>query len=298
MSLPNFIIAGAPKCGTTALWSYLNEHPEVCMARIKEPHFFSKLNGQLEQGLKNFGPIRSGRFRKGFKWYESLFNHKRDAKALGEASTHYFSAIDSANLIKETLPKVRLIIILRDPVKRLYSHYWQEYKLGLNFPDFDMMVRNNHPRFQWYCFISSYSVHLERFYSTFSEDQIMVLLLDDLIKNPIQMFCKVCHFIGVDSTYIPSNLGKKFNQQTLPKLRSIEKFFATAQESYIADKIPDRFRSYIGILRRTLSRINSVPHQYPMMPHFIKGELANRFEQDVEFVENLIGRNLNDWKMA
>ena len=160
MSLPTFIIAGAPKCGTTALWNYLNEHPEVCMARIKEPRFFSQMPGELDKKTIGSGPLRSGYFNRGINWYQSLFDSCQQLKARGEASTYYFSAIDSPILIESLIPKVRLIFILRDPVKRLYSHYWQEYKLGLGMPSFEDMVRDNHPRFQYYSYVSSYKINL------------------------------------------------------------------------------------------------------------------------------------------
>ena len=127
--LPTFIIAGAGKSGTTALWAYLNQHPEICMSRIKEPMFFTNLLG-YRQGGSIEAPVYEGRYKSGLEWYEKLFAKCCQKRALGEASTAYMYAKDAAGLIKKTLPEVKLIFLLRNPVDRLYSNYWQERKYG------------------------------------------------------------------------------------------------------------------------------------------------------------------------
>jgi hypothetical protein len=158
------------------------------------------------------------------------------------------------------------------------------------------MVKKNHPRFQWYSFISSYKIHLEKYYSNFKEDQILILLMDDLKENRLEIYQKVCHFIGVDGNYFPSIIGKRLNQQTLPKTRAIEKLLTTAQQSRLADRIPDRFRSSLGMLRGMVSKINSKYNQYPLMPATIRSDLLERFETHIVFVENLLDRKLNSWR--
>jgi hypothetical protein len=140
LSIPDFIIAGAPKCGTTALASFLNEHPGVCMCYIKEPRFFTKMKGDMETTITGDGPRLSGTFDNGYEWYASLFKNALEGQKTGEASTVYFANADSAKLIYDHNPNMKLILMLRHPVKRLYSHYWQEYKLGFNFPSFEQMV--------------------------------------------------------------------------------------------------------------------------------------------------------------
>jgi len=107
MPLPTFIIPGAPKADTTSLWGYLNEHPRVCMARIKEPHFFARYRGELEEGIPRPGAKRFVHFKKGIEWYEGLYASCGNALARGGASTEYFSAPDSAELINEWVPGVK-----------------------------------------------------------------------------------------------------------------------------------------------------------------------------------------------
>jgi hypothetical protein len=296
MSLPTFIIPGAPKCGTTALWYHLNDHPEVCMASIKEPRFFSKMQGELENGIIGTGPIRSGNFNKGFEWYKKLFGTCSEAKAIGEASTYYFSAIDSAKLIKKFVPEIRLIFLLRDPVYRTYSHYWEEYKLGWGLPDFEDMFNDDHPRFRYYCYISSYKIHLERFFSYFSSDQITIFLDKDLREDPHKLVKEAYKFIGVDHDYIPSSIGRNFNIHKLPKIRSLARLITISSNTKFADSIPDVIRFRIRKWRKAISNLNSRPNQYPPIPRHIRYEMVKRFEDDILFVEKILNRNLSIWR--
>ncbi|MEQ8530676.1 MAG: sulfotransferase domain-containing protein, partial [Imperialibacter sp.] len=128
-SFPDFIIAGAPKCGTTALYAILNQHPLISMSKVKEPVFFSRTPGVVKSNLAEYGPNLSGRFDYGMSWYSSLFE-KGPNKIFGEASTLYFINDDSPKLIFDHAPKVKFIFMVRDPVERIYSHYWQDMKLG------------------------------------------------------------------------------------------------------------------------------------------------------------------------
>lgn len=299
MTMPTFIIGGAPKSGTTALWYYLNAHPDVNLGKNKEIRFFSNVNkGALSTGLTTFGPIRPGLYSKGLKWYESFFDDSKQYKAYGEASTHYFSAHDSASLIKKDIPNVKLIFMLRDPVARLYSHYWEEYKMGIDMPDFETMVKNNHPRFQWYSFISSYKVNLERFLLNFSEHQILVLIMDDLKNSPNDVFRSVCNFLNIDNMEIPVELNKKYNQQTAPRNRNLEKIITYTQNSTIAQNLPLKIREKLGVIRRKLSAANAINYDYPKLSNETRSFLIKPFIEDVKFVETFIGRNLDKWRIA
>ncbi|RLF35719.1 MAG: sulfotransferase, partial [Thermoplasmata archaeon] len=102
--LPNFVIAGPPKSGTTSLLFYLERHPDVFV--INEPHFFSR------------------NYEKGIEWYESLFEKHKKEKAVGEKSPSYFFDPKVPLRIKKHIPDVKLIFIFRDPIKRAYSEYW------------------------------------------------------------------------------------------------------------------------------------------------------------------------------
>ena len=110
--LPNFLIIGAAKCGTTSLYYQLKQHPQVFMPDTKEPTFFSERE--------------RGQWKRGLEWYESLFAARNNEIALGEASTSYSKASayeDAPRLIAATIPEVRLIYLIRDPIAQILSNY-------------------------------------------------------------------------------------------------------------------------------------------------------------------------------
>jgi len=297
MSLPTFIIPGAHKSGTTALWAYLDEHPQICMSRPKEPHFFTKVEGVLGTGVKKPGYRRPLTWNRGLAWYKSLFQDCGNVPFRGEASADYFSAPDSPALIKAFIPDVRLVILLRDPVDRLYSHYWHDQRLGYDFPDFEMSVRENHLIFQYYFDISRYRMHLENFFAEFSMDQTLILLHSDLNKEPVETLRKVYRFIGCDPDFLPSSIGKRFNPQMRPKFRRLERMINEFRCLPIIQSLPDRYRRRLGEIRQYVSKAWMVTvSSYPPMRGDLRRELIRRMEPDIRYVEKLLDRDLGSWR--
>ena len=292
---PLFIIGGAPKCGTTALWDYLNEHPQVGMASIKEPRFFSKAEGNTDLSKDAYGPRLPGTFSRGFQWYEELFPNS-DALVFGEASTVYFGDETSPKLIKDNVPDARLIFLLREPVARLYSHYWQEFKLGWDLPDFYELYQSNHPRFQYYCQVSAYQRNLKRYFTYFPKEQILILLQEDLVERPKEVFSVVCDHIGIDNQFQPSSLGKQFNKQQAPRSRILAKYVSSLQAITTKLPMPKRVRKKLGRLRQMVTQINSGENQYSSLDDGFKRELSKRFEPDIEYLQILLGRDLSKWQ--
>ena len=130
--LPNFIIAGAPKAGTTSLYHYLSEHPEVFMSDPKEVNFFSKEEIDA-QGLY-YDIFKAGNISE----YKKLFINANGKKAVGEASVSYLYYQEVPQKIKRIIPDAKIIIALRSPVERAFSHYLMDLRLGyieLSFED-------------------------------------------------------------------------------------------------------------------------------------------------------------------
>ncbi|EPZ44556.1 hypothetical protein N007_10785 [Alicyclobacillus acidoterrestris ATCC 49025] len=120
--LPNFLVIGAAKAGTTALYRYLSQHPEVFMPSIKEPNYFALANREVRfQGPGDDRTNRSSITR--FADYQALFDEADGYQAVGEASPMYLYTADAANRIHDLIPNVKLIVILRDPVERAHSAY-------------------------------------------------------------------------------------------------------------------------------------------------------------------------------
>ena len=127
---PNFFIVGAARCGTTSLYHYLNESSDVFMSKIKEPHFFAS----------NFCKLINLYSMTNKEEYLKLFENVTTEQAVGEASVHYFQAIETAGDISRVLPHAKIIIMLRDPVERFFSHYLLLVKFGTIVQDFDKIL--------------------------------------------------------------------------------------------------------------------------------------------------------------
>lgn len=293
--MKKFLIGGPQKCGTTALWDHLYEHPEVSLARIKEPRFFSTAPGNIALDHPGaVGPRLAGTYVRGLPWYDGLFDFSDTTNAQGEASTVYFGDTTSPTLIKQHWPDARLVFLLREPVARAYSHYWQEHKLGFKFPTFEEMVATNHPRFRYYCDVSHYQINLERYFESFSHEQVLVLTLDEFRAAPEATFNRVCQHIGI-SDFQPRSLGKNSNLQTTPRNRSLAYVVSGMQALATSCRLPAFIRKPLGFVRARVTRINRRKFEYAPLSPELDRDLRAIFQSDVEYVENLLGTSLPRW---
>jgi len=293
--LPTFICVGAAKAGTTTLNNYLDIHPEVGLSLFKEPDFFHNELGVYDGG-KPDGPPSSGHYYRGFEWYKNLFRPTPEMKAIGEISTAYIAIQDAPQLIYNHLPNVQIIFCLRDPVARLYSHYWEERKAGRKSPPFDEMVRSNHPRFAYYYYVSSYHLHIKRYLELFPTEKVLITLFDDLRDNPLQYIQEVYNFIGVNHKFTPPNLGVKSNISQKPKSAVFQRlltWLATARWELTTDYW---LYEWMAIFGRWLVRLNSRNLTYPPLPPEIRRSLVYEFKETTKVVESLLQRELTSWK--
>ena len=121
--LPNFFIVGAPRAGTTSLYRYLRRHPQVFMPAVKEPHFFANINPDPDQ-RHLFPAMDEGQ-------YVRLFRGALHYRAIGEASPSYLVTKGAAERIKARVPNAKIIMLLRDPTERAFSHYLMDIRDGL-----------------------------------------------------------------------------------------------------------------------------------------------------------------------
>ena len=170
MTLPNFLIIGAPKAGTTSLYSYFREHPAIFMPELKEPRFF----GYEGQGDRIRFPVRT------LEEYTALFDAVTTETAIGEATPHYLVYPVAAQRIRDLIPEVRLIASLRDPVDRAYSVYQMNLRnKGVNTGiPFVEAIRTDHNLRE------TYADMLGRYVALFPPEQLKVILLEDLEADP------------------------------------------------------------------------------------------------------------------
>ena len=121
--MPEFIVIGAQRCGTTSLYAYLSSHPQVVPAIKKEVHFFDY----------NFG--------KGLDWYRSHFPRWTPMGVTGEATPYYMFHPNAAKRVYQVIPQTKLIMLLRNPIDRAYSHYHHEVRLGVESATFQEAIR-------------------------------------------------------------------------------------------------------------------------------------------------------------
>jgi hypothetical protein len=292
---PDFLILGAPKCGTTALWHYLDAHPEVAMASVKEPRFFTRLGGRLARGETDDQMPRAGTYGRGVAWYEGLFAAAPPGAKRGEASTVYSVAPDAPGLIHSHAPGARLILMVRDPVDRMYSHYWQERKAGWNPGPFPDLVAAGHPRVRYFEAASHYAEILDRYLAHFDREQLLIVAKEDLDAEPSTVLQTIHRFIGVDPAFRPTTLGDRFNAQRSPRFPAFRRFGEWARAA-LGARLPDGVRRPIGRAQRAVEHRLSRPLEYAALPPRLRAELAPRFERDVALVEAWTGRPRPAWR--
>jgi len=231
MSVINSIIIGAMKSGTTSLYYYLTEHPEIAEAKDKEPHYFSM----------------DKVYKRGARWYESLWDLEPSHKVMLEASTTYtmnpkypatldrLSEADSSNF--------KFIYVVRNPIKRVESHMRHMFAAGL-VSSCEMIDD--------YIHYSEYARQLDAYVGKFGRDRILLLTLEELKAYPHETLKKACVFLGVNPNYEFQRVGTVMNsQQTLNLHPWIRAVYQNPMVKSIAKRISPSFRQ---ALYKPLSR--------------------------------------------
>ncbi len=288
--LPNFIVIGAAKAGTTALHWYLAEHPAVFMTPTKDPSYFAygvDGEGRLLWGEPEFHSIAVTSWTE----YEQLFADTGDAVAVGEASTMYLECPQSADRIRARLPGARIICSLRHPVDRAYSDYVMYLRRrGRRLdPARDLTAGSDwaHPDSRWMR-IGRYHEQLTRYYDVFPREQILVVLFDDLRRNPLGYMQNVYRFLGVDPTFVP-DFNTPHAAGGMPASTTLEAIFLRSARSPVKTWVPKRTANWFRRLRTRTMR------QTPALPADLRKELTGHFREDIARTAELIGRSLDHW---
>ena len=215
MKKPNFVISGFPKCGTTSLHHYLNEHPQIYMPIQKELHFFtfeilSKLNkGPLDKIVKESQIDNSEK-------YLSYYQNVKHEKAIGDTSPSYINYPSQFFRIKEYLNDPKIIILLRDPISRAYSNYLHLKREGRETLSFKRAIEIEGQRreaqysdFWYYKFNSTYYEKIIKAKEVFSN--VLILTTEELSEDPKTTLKKVYKFLDVDEGFESKKTSEKFN---------------------------------------------------------------------------------------
>jgi hypothetical protein len=275
--LPNFLIVGAPRCGTTSLSSYLSDHPDVFLAPQKEVNYFDY------------------HYRRGVEWYRAQFDGVTAERLVGEASPRYMFDDDSMERMATLVPDARLVAILREPVARAYSAYWFRWGLSGEELSFEEAIEEElqpgwvpKGRIPPLLPMSRYLPALERVCRYYPRSSLLVLLLEDLRTEPEKTFASLCDFLGVDSSVKPPHLGKPVNRTHRLRYPRLHKAMT-------------RLRAWRRLPFRLGYKIdawNRVPFEYPDMDPRTKERLRAMFAEQNTSLASWLGRDLSVWENA
>jgi hypothetical protein len=294
--LPNFLVIGAAKCGTTALYEYLGQHPDVFLSPNKEPQFFAfegeKLCFQGPGVTINETAVTS------LEAYRKLFAGARAERAVGEASALYLYVPKAPERIRRHVPEARLLAILRDPIDRAYSSFMHLRREGREpLPDFRAALEAEPERiaanwgFLWrYLDMGRYHAQLQRFTERFPRERLRVLLYDDFRDAPDAALRSVFGFLEVDDSFRPDT-SLRHNVSGIPKSRRLYELLSGRGilGGALAAVVP------ASLLARVRARgMGRLLRQEPLAAE-LRAELVARVREDVLRLQDLIGRDLSHW---
>ncbi len=296
MTLPNFLIVGAAKSGTTSLYAYLAQHPDVYLCPVKEPCFFSDGNPRLVRSDSEYG---------------ALFDGRSSEKAIGEASASYLYDTEAPKKIKALLNEVKIIIILRNPINRAYSQWGQIfYQLGYERLSFEEALRDEDTRislgkfgedspfyygFYHYFHAGLYYEQVKRYFDTFNRGWVQIHIFEEFIKDPGKTCKEIFSFLGVDPGFIP--LFEKHNMAASFRFGFLHKQLLSPPPllSKVYQALPMKTKLFIYDVARPLFRMNLQDRSRPPMGKSTRDRLTVKYRENIHQLEGLLGRDLSLW---
>jgi hypothetical protein len=274
-TLPNFVGIAAVKAGSTSIYHYLGEHPEVYVSPIKETNYFV-FEGQREHRFR----VRS------WAEYCGQFAGATREPAVGEFSPLYVNHPGAAARIAAALPDVRLLASLRSPADRAYSDWIGVVRSGLESKPADEAIRPGSRYVEWGC----YSRLLEPYFARFPRERIHIVLFEDLARDPAAVMAGIYRFLGVDSRFVP-DVSRRHNESRIPRNRKLNRVWQTLRRLQ-----PLSFRAPSSLIRwhqRLLERTYTAP---PPVDPALRARLLEQYRDEVDRMEALLDRDLDAWR--
>ena len=298
MRKPDFFIVGAPRCGTTAMNNYLQEHPDIFMAASShEPHFFGS-------DLYRPNYIRDEQV------YLSLFEEAKDEKRVGEKSVGYIYSTRAAKEIKEFTPSAKIIIMLRNPVDVIHSiHSLLVYIGHEDIADFEAALDAEEDRRQgmrlpegvspqeaWqflYRDKGAFTEQVRRYLDAFTRENVHVIIFDDFIHDTTGGYRQTLEFLDVTTAFQPK--FQRFN---------VDRHVRTRVLHSILKRPPQSIRSFVKMVTpfqlrqrvvQGLLGINTIYGTRPPLPERLRRQLQAEYLPEVERLSELLGRDLTHW---
>ena len=296
--LPEFLIIGAARAGTTALHSYLRQNPGIFMPAAKEPNFFS-FEGEM---LRYTGPGADyvNNSITDIDKYRTLFADAPPDSICGEASPLYLFSEKAPGRIRHHIPKARMVVILRNPIDQAMSHYHYAVKQRVEpLEDFTDALEAEQERLAagWqpmfgYSQYPRYAEQLSRYFSLFDRDQFLIRTYEDFQADPLGLIADITEFIGADTSFQPA-LSSQTNVGGVPRSRLFQDFLMKPNlvTGMIARVLSQELRWKI---RDRLSQFNL--RRGMEMPVRARAILRDRLLPEIERLETLLDRDLSEWR--
>jgi len=266
------------KSGTTSLYAYLREHPEIYMPANKEPNFFS------DEKV----------WQKGICWYESLFDQATNTQLCGEASVNYTKYPyykDVPARIKTVIPNAKFIYILRNPLDRIYSHYLHNVYAGIENDSFEKAIVDK----PLYVQASLYYNQIEQYLKYFSPSQILVFLLEDLQAEPLATVQKVFKFLSVNSSFVPPNINE-VKHQSASKRGKDNLLMKLFRKTPIYHKLSEITPRYLHTTSSYFLKKRIKIPDYKKKP--IRKDIIELINCDIQKISSHINRDISGWKLS
>jgi hypothetical protein len=295
--LPTFIVIGAARSGTTALYNFLRQHPNVFMSDSKEPNYFAFHEGPVAYSGPGAEFVNNS--VRDAQTYFNLFAKAPDDSAVGEASPLYLFSPQAPQRIASALPHVRLIAILRNPVEQAYSHYlYARAQMIEPLNDFeaalDAQIERREagwqPLFQYSDF-PRYGAQLSRYRAHFNPESIKLFLYEDFESDPAGVLRQIFRFIGVDDSFVPDT-SLRANRGGVPKSALLQ--WAVMRPNFASKSFGVLLP--MSVRRRIRNMISGGNIERPELPASARARLSGELRDDINLLGKLIDRDLSAWQ--
>lgn len=295
--LPTFLVIGAPKAGTTSLYRYLEQHPEVFVSPVKEPRFFALAGEPLDFRGPGDERIRLDTATS-LAAYRALFAGVRNERAVGEASTLYLYHPRAAENVVQYVPDVQLVAVLRNPIERAYSAFLYQTRDGFEpCGTFEDALRDEPRRiaagwaYGWrYRDQGFYHRDLSRYFERFDRSRIRIYLHEDLDRDPLAVLADLFGWLGVDPSFRP-DVRVRHNPSGRARNPRVQRLLGRRHPLKRVAKtlIPEQWG------HRAIAWLQSRDLERPALGADTRAELRECYREDIGRLAALIGRDLSSW---
>lgn len=305
MTLPNFLIIGAPRAGTTALHYLLQQHPDIYMSSDKEPRFFAFEDGKLDVScLADTETVENLQRRSitDLERYEKLFAGVVNERAIGDASPLYLASPGAPKRIKALIPEAKIIAILRHPVDRAYSHFLQNTRGNRrDLPDFTSLL--SEPTLSTYAqgkrdryvALSLYYEALTRYLETFERQNVRIYLFENFKQNPALILKDIFQFLGVDDS-VSLDTEARYNASGVSKISILDPLLLSSNpiKALLKSSMPPFVKTYLSSVQNKVLSLNSKAS--PRLSDRDRQQLAQQhFSADISKLQGLIDQDVSAW---